>query len=92
MFENLKSKVEQYKEKRAERKARPWSRKQKIIFLSVFGALVLYIIISSFIQGNIEIPTLHFNINGIDVAIILLALTALAVIKIKKYFKSKKGE
>ena len=84
MFENFKSKVEQYKEKRAERKARPWSKKHKIIFLSFLGALILYIIISSFLQGNIEMPTLQFNINWIDVSIIIIVLTALAVIKIKK--------
>lgn len=94
MLESFKKALEQYKEKRAERKARPWSKKQKIIFLSFIGALILYIIISTIIAygetgNNIEIPSLQFDISGFDIAALVLVFIALAVVKIIKYFKSK---
>lgn len=87
MFEKLKEKREMRRAKRAE----PWSKKKKIIFISVLGIILIYVLISSIISGNgISVPSLNLSVNGFDVMLIGLLVIGLAVIKIRKYIKNRK--
>lgn len=106
MIKKIKEAYMLQKIKRAERKARPWGKKQKIIFLVFLGIMIVYIAVSTIIASNnsvdqggaeqsqseVVIPTLELNINGFDVAALCIIGGAIAVIKIRKYIKDKKGE
>lgn len=104
MLEKIKAAYELQKAKRAERKSRPWGKKQKIIFLAFLGIMVAYIVVSAVIanSSNIQdgteqaqevvIPTLELNINAVDVVVLCIIGGAIAVIKIRKYLKNKKED
>lgn len=104
MLEKIKATYELQKAKRAERKSRPWGKKQKIIFLAFLGIMVAYIAVSAVIAsyGNVQevtgqaqevvIPTLELDINAVDVAVLCIIGGAIAVIKIRKHLKNKKED
>ncbi len=89
MFEKLKEK----REARLAKRAKPWNKKQKIIFLSVLGIIVIYVLISSIISGNgISVPKLNLSVNGFDIMLICLLVIGLAVVKIRKHIKNRKDK
>lgn len=95
MFYKFKAFLVNCREKRIERRNKPWSKKQKIIFLCFFGAAIIYVIISIIISGNtveaFSLPSLNLSINGFDIMLICLLGIGLAVFKIRAYIKRRKG-
>lgn len=94
MFNKLKAFLVNSSEKRIERRNKPWSKKQKIIFLSVLCAIFLYTVISIIISGNFDdlaLPSLNLSVSGFDIALILLLGVGFAVFKIRAYIKRRKG-
>lgn len=78
-------------EKFKEKRNKPWSKKKKIIFISILVAVIVYIIISAIISGNnISMPSLNLSVNGLDVILLCLLGVGLAVIKIRAYIKRRK--
>lgn len=94
MFEKLKKQFAEQKERRIEKRNKPWSKKQKIIFLFVFGAVMIYVIVSVIISGNANgftLPSLNLSVNGLDIMLICLLGIGFAIFKIRAYIKRRKG-
>ncbi len=94
MFNKIKTLFADFREKRIERRGKPWSKKKKIIFLLVLCAVLLYAVISTMISGNdtdFAMPSLNFSVNGLDMALLFLLGIGLAGLKIRAYIKRRKG-
>lgn len=95
MFEKFKEQISAQRKRRIEKRNKPWSKKQKIIFLSVLGAVVLYIVISMLISNNkaegFSMPSLNLSVSGFDVVLICLLGIGFAIFKIRAYIKRRKG-
>lgn len=95
MFYKFKAFLANCREKRLERRNKPWSKKRKIIFIAIFGAVLLYTVISMIISGNgiesFSLPSLNLSINGLDISLIFLSGIGFAVFKIRAYIKRRKG-
>lgn len=95
MFEKIKNRIAKQKERRIEKRNKPWSKKQKIIFLSGLGAVLLYIVISMLVSDNeaesFSLPSLNLSISGFDIALICLLGIGFAIFKIRAYIKRRKG-
>lgn len=96
MLEKFKAAYELQKAKRAERKAQPWGKKQKIIVFSIFAALILYFIVSAVISSASEtgegfsVPSLNLTVNGVDVILLCVCGLGFAIFKIRSYIKRRK--
>lgn len=78
---------------RKEKRSKPWSKKQKIVFLSFLGAAIIYAVISMIISKNkIEqefvLPSFNFTVNGFDIALLCILIIAFIILKI---IKRRKG-
>lgn len=97
MFQKIKLFLADCKEKRIERRNMPWSKKQKIIFLSVFGAVIIYVIVSVIISGktvdgqDFALPSLNISANGLDIVLLCILGIGFSVFKIRAYIKHRKG-
>lgn len=94
MFNKIKAFLSDCSEKRIERRNKPWSKKQKIIFLSVLCAVLLYTFISMIISGNgtdFALPSLNLSVNGLDIALLCILGIGFAAFKIRAYIKRRKG-
>ena len=98
MFQKIKLFLADCKEKRIERRNMPWSKKQKIIFLSIFCAVIIYVAVSMIISGNVadiqgfSLPSLNISVNGLDIVLICLSGIGFAIFKIRAYIKRRKGK
>lgn len=84
-----------YRNKRIEKRSKPWGKKQKIVFLSVFGAAIVYAIVSMTISGNeteqsLTLPSLNLSVNEVDVLLLCLLGIGFAIFKIRAYIKRRK--
>lgn len=91
-FKNL---FADYRNKHIERRNKSWSKKQKIIFLSVFGAAIVYAIVSIIISENetgqsFILPSLSLSINVVDILLLCLLGIVFAILKIRAYIKRRK--
>lgn len=90
----IKEKIAEIKEKRLEAKNKPWSKKQKIVFLIVFAAVIIYFLVSSALsnKANVDfaLPSLKINISVTDAVILGLALIGFFAFKICSYIKDRK--
>lgn len=95
MFDKIKAFLVNCKERHTENRSKPWSKKRKIVFISIFGAVLLYTVISMIISGNgtegFSLPSLNLSINGLDMALICLLGIGFVVFKIRAYIKRRKG-
>lgn len=95
MFEKIKERLAEQKKRRIEKRNKPWSKKQKIIFLLGFGAAVLYIVISMLTSNSktegFSLPSLNLSVSGLDIALICLLVIGFAIFKIRAYIKRRKG-
>lgn len=98
MFQKIKLFLGDCKEKRIERRNMPWSKKKKIIFISVFCAVIIYVAVSMIISGNaahvqdFSLPSLNISVNGLDTVLICLSGIGFAIFKIRAYIKRRKGK
>ncbi|MCM1060925.1 MAG: hypothetical protein NC452_11625 [Eubacterium sp.] len=80
-------------DKLKEKRSKPWSKKKKIIFLSVLGAVIVYLIVSTIISGNeVALPSLNLSINGLDAILLCLLGIGLVAVKIRAYLKRRKDD
>lgn len=95
MFEKIKEQISEQRKRRIEKRNKPWSKKQKIIFLSILGAVVLYIVISMLISNNkaegFSLPSINLSVSGFDIGLICLLGIGFAIFKIRAYIKRRKG-
>lgn len=95
MFEKFKRRLAEQKERRIEKRSKPWNKKQKIIFLLFFGAMVLYIVVSMLMSDNktegFSLPSLNLSVNGLDATLICLLGIGFVICKIRAYIKRRKG-
>lgn len=94
MFDKLKEQLSEQRERRMEKRNKPWSKKQKIIFISVFSAVLIYVIVSVIISGNengLTLPRLNLSVNSLDIILLVLLGIGFAVFKIRSYIKRRKG-
>lgn len=95
MFKKFKLLLADCKEKRIRKRNTPWSKKQKIVFLSGLGAVLLYIVISMLMSNNeaesFSLPSLNLSINGFDIVLIILLGIGFAIFKIRAFIKRRKG-
>lgn len=97
MLEKIKRQLAEQKERRIEKRSKPWSKKQKIIFLLFFGAIVLYIVVSMLMSSENKIkgfslPSLNLSVNGLDATLICLLVIGVLICKIRAYIKRRKGK
>lgn len=99
MFNKIKNHLAEYKEKRYEKQRKPWSKKQKFIFLAVLTVVILYLIISSAISGKqsnesqgFVLPNINLSVNGLDMALLGILAIGFIILKIRSYVKNKKGK
>lgn len=95
MFEKIKDRIAKQKEQRIEKRNKPWSKKQKIVFLSGLGAVLLYIVVSMLVSDNttdsFSLPSFNLSISGFDIALICLLVIGFAIFKIRAYIRRRKG-
>ncbi len=96
MLEKIKRQLAEQKERRIEKRSKPWSKKQKIIFLLFFGVIVLYIVVSMLMSGNkaegFSLPSFNLSVNGLDATLICLLGIGVLICKIRTYIKRRKGK
>lgn len=94
MFNKIKTFLANCKENRTERRNKPWSKKQKFIFLLVLCGVLVYTVISMIISGNgkdFVPPSLDLSVNGLDMALLCLLGIGFLILKIRAYIKRRKG-
>lgn len=98
MRKSLREIFAEQRMRRIERQRKPWSKRQKIISLSILGGFLLYCLISYLISeksGSTEwfsLPNLNLSIKGFDVAMICLLASGIGFLKLKAYLKQRKEE
>ena len=97
MFQKIFLKIQSLIAERKENSGKPWGKKQKVIFLSFFCALIIYVVVSMIISGKVSdgqgfsLPSLNLSVNGLDVVLLCILGIGFAVLKIRAYIKHRKG-
>lgn len=94
MFDKLKEQLSEQRERRMEKRSKPWSKKQKIVFISVFAAALIYVAVSVIVSGSengLKLPRLNLSVSGIDIILLVLLGIGFAIFKIRSYIKRRKG-
>lgn len=94
MLDKIKKQLTKQKEWRINKRNKPWSKKQRFIFLSIFGAITIYVIVSAVISGGeygYSLPSLDLSVNGLDVILICLFGAGFLIFKIRACIKRRKG-
>ena len=95
MLQKIKFYFAEMKNRRLQRRNKPWSKKQKIIFLSVLFIVLIYAGVSAIISGEGEKfipPKLNLSVSSLDISLICILALCFAVVKIRNHLKGRKGK